>query len=587
MPTTVSKLPVFMAEKGDIPLGKDGLEIVLNNIANGITVQDRCGKLIYANDAVARETGFENAEDLINTPTEAVFEKFEILEEAGRSYDVKRLPGRRVFLGEKAPSDLICFRIKKTGELRWAQVKSRPIFDAGVKIRYAVNIFDDITDIKNAENKLNCQKLEYKSLFESNSDGIFSLDFSGIFLKANKACKKLSGYSPKELIGTKFTDYLVKDQAEKAWGQFFQVLRGKPVSFETTIKHRDGRTIEIEAKGLPVIADSKVAGIYTVARDITLQKKSNLRHVLLLELNDVLDFSVDFVATLKNTAKLITSYYADLCAIDLTESGKVRRFALVCTEGCSQKLSDKLGSYPLEPERVNKVLNSDRAEFDKSISKTRLESFAKNVSILPCMKKMQWGSVIILPLKVRNKTIGTISVYREKTKQPFEESDLNLSEEIARRVALAVDNDRLFKRELEAREEAETALEHLCKREQEVETLLTNFPYVVGRLDRNLRVSYVNPAIEKLTGMRPETLIGHHLESLSLSADFIKKTTKLVRKVINTGKKNNFPIRTYWYKRFEVLPFASGPRIFEKRPGCLSFSNCPGYHKPDCKSEKV
>src|SRR3989344_8180514 len=122
MPTTASKLPVFGGKIEDIFLGESCLDLVLENIANGITVQNKDGKVIYANDAAAQATGLVSAEELISTPVAKIFDKFEMLDKQGESYDLNRLPGRRALLGEKAPSDLICFRIKKTGEVRWAHV---------------------------------------------------------------------------------------------------------------------------------------------------------------------------------------------------------------------------------------------------------------------------------------------------------------------------------------------------------------------------------------------------------------------------------------------------------------------------------
>jgi PAS domain-containing protein len=44
------------------------LDVLFRNAAEGVTVQDRSGQLVYANDEAARLVGFQTGAELLETP---------------------------------------------------------------------------------------------------------------------------------------------------------------------------------------------------------------------------------------------------------------------------------------------------------------------------------------------------------------------------------------------------------------------------------------------------------------------------------------------------------------------------------------
>jgi PAS domain S-box-containing protein len=130
---------------------KDQLEVILGGIANGITVQSGSGELIYANDAAARMIGFPSAEELLRTPPREVMARFEVEDEDGRPVGLEQLPGWIALRGQEGPQVVLRYRVLATGDERWAMVKASPVFDGMGRVQFAVNIFQDITDRKRAE----------------------------------------------------------------------------------------------------------------------------------------------------------------------------------------------------------------------------------------------------------------------------------------------------------------------------------------------------------------------------------------------------------------------------------------------------
>jgi PAS domain S-box-containing protein len=152
---------------------RDQLAAILRGAAEGITAQDPSGKVIYANEAAARLTGFTSIQDVVQSPPDELIARYELLDEEGRPFPAERLPGRRALKGEEGAEEVLRFRILATGEERWAIVRATPIFGEQGTIRMAVNIFRDITESKRAEESLRrVTEAERKRIAHDLHDGV-------------------------------------------------------------------------------------------------------------------------------------------------------------------------------------------------------------------------------------------------------------------------------------------------------------------------------------------------------------------------------------------------------------------------------
>ncbi|HEV7844009.1 MAG TPA: ATP-binding protein, partial [Pyrinomonadaceae bacterium] len=137
--------------EAELQRSKDQIEIILQGVAESITAQDAQGNLIYANDAAARALGFSSAKELLEHPVQELMQKFELLNETGKSFPREQLPGRIAIKEGRPASAVICYRSKTTGEDRWSIIKSTPVFDEQGQVRFAINIFQDITERRRAD----------------------------------------------------------------------------------------------------------------------------------------------------------------------------------------------------------------------------------------------------------------------------------------------------------------------------------------------------------------------------------------------------------------------------------------------------
>ncbi len=128
------------------------LETILVNLAEAITVVDEHGQTVFANQAAAQLLGVDDPGELTAAPPGTIMERFLVLDEQGHELDLERMPGRRLFAGEPAQPLLVRNIVRATGEERWLIVRSSPISDPDTgRVLYAVNVFENITEVKRVE----------------------------------------------------------------------------------------------------------------------------------------------------------------------------------------------------------------------------------------------------------------------------------------------------------------------------------------------------------------------------------------------------------------------------------------------------
>jgi PAS domain S-box-containing protein len=130
---------------------RDDLEAIVEGVADAVTAQAPDGRLVYANDAAVRLLGFASADALLSASPLEIRDRFEMYAEDGGEIPLEQLPGRRALAGERPPPLTMRYRHQASAENRWSRVQSTPVFDERGAVRLAINVIEDITDIKRGE----------------------------------------------------------------------------------------------------------------------------------------------------------------------------------------------------------------------------------------------------------------------------------------------------------------------------------------------------------------------------------------------------------------------------------------------------
>lgn len=119
--------------------------------------------------------------------------------------------------------------------------------------------------------KLRRSEQGYRSLFDHNPDGMYSMDLQGNFLSANPAWERMTGYPREELLEASCDLLIVPEQRETRGQELEAVSAGESRSVQIAIHRKDGLRLELHVNLVPMMADGKVEGAYAVAKDVTRQ----------------------------------------------------------------------------------------------------------------------------------------------------------------------------------------------------------------------------------------------------------------------------------------------------------------------------
>ena len=220
---------------------------------------------------------------------------------------------------------------------------------------------------------------------------------------------------------------------------------------------------------------------------------------LLIEAGVVLASSLDQRTTMAQVAGLTVPSLTDVCVIDLVdETGAINEVAVAAEPArIARELEQLRAQNPLSPageHPVARVIRSGQPELLREMSATQLSAFAEGREHARFMIENGYRSAVVAPLVARERTLGALSALRLGEHEPFEQDDLELICELARRASLAIDNARLFG--------------ELRRVEQWLEAVLAAVAEAIVVEDSSGRTVFANQAAAELLGLdNPQELV--------------------------------------------------------------------------------
>ena len=128
------------------------LEVILASVDAAVTVRDRNGRMVYANQAAADLLKLPDPAEVLAYPPGGLMRRFDVYSENGDPIDLTGMGGTRLLMGEAAtPPMTVRNVVKQTGEERWLLNKATAVTGAGGGVLLAINLIEDVTETKRSE----------------------------------------------------------------------------------------------------------------------------------------------------------------------------------------------------------------------------------------------------------------------------------------------------------------------------------------------------------------------------------------------------------------------------------------------------
>lgn len=184
-------------------------------------------------------------------------------------------------------------------------------------------------------------------------------------------------------------------------------------------------------------------------------EEARQRFAFLAEASRVLAASLEYETTLHTIAQLVVPHLADWCIVDVMDAAGIpRRLSVAHADPERLQVAREFRRrYPPERERGQvavRVMHSGEPVIVREITAPMMDRFARDAEHRELLDTLGLRSFMCVPLIAHGRVQGALSFVSAKSGRRYGDADLALAEDLARRVAIAVDNAHLYRELQEA-----------------------------------------------------------------------------------------------------------------------------------------
>lgn len=110
----------------------------------------------------------------------------------------------------------------------------------------------------------------FRGIAERSFDGIYTSGLEGLITYVSPSAERIIGYSPEEMIGKHFTDFLPESEIPSTVEAFTRALKGEyGINSQVEMIGKDGSIVVTEVNSSRIVRDGEVVGFQGIFRDIT------------------------------------------------------------------------------------------------------------------------------------------------------------------------------------------------------------------------------------------------------------------------------------------------------------------------------
>jgi len=151
---------------------------------------------------------------------------------------------------------------------RWLSWDDKAVLDDKGEIASIIGVGRAITDRKLAENGLRQREIQYRGMFEAQTDSVMVFNINGTLVDANPAACSAYGYTKEELIGMSPNDLIHPDFQGLFPAAKEHIKEGRTYMTESVDVRKDGSSFNSDVRISPFIYQGRPHAL-VVIRDIT------------------------------------------------------------------------------------------------------------------------------------------------------------------------------------------------------------------------------------------------------------------------------------------------------------------------------
>jgi len=343
---------------------------------------------------------------------------------------------------------------------RWWRSVNAPVLGPDGQLLYIIHQAEDVTDLVRQERLVEQARAEalrraeakYSGILQAAADAIVSVDGQLRITFFNKSAERAFGRTQPEVIGAPF-DLLIPQRLRPEYRACLSTFANGDRSHTASEQmaklvglRKDGQEFPADATISMVTIDGK--RIVTAAlRDMTCKLRSEIEQRLLSEIGSALASRIDENVALASLTRLTVRELGDLSTLYLVdEDGSIQRHGVACRDPAIAWLTDLMMGLPVDRRTCHPLwqILDTRRPLLMQVDASMLAAYALSEEHRRALEVLSPRSIIGVPLLVGDGVLGALFVASCRPSRAFDARDVGVLEEVARRVALSLENARLY-----------------------------------------------------------------------------------------------------------------------------------------------
>jgi signal transduction histidine kinase len=147
---------------------------------------------------------------------------------------------------------------------------------------------------------------------------------------------------------------------------------------------------------------------------------------------------------------MLVPQFADICSVEIVgQDGELERLDITCNDPAKRERASQLRvrnwlAFPGSDETIGALLGRGETVFVPSITGEWLDAIVADQNEATVARSIEACSAIIVPLRARNNTLGSLALVMAESGRHYIPEDLNMAQLLGSRAGISIDNARLY-----------------------------------------------------------------------------------------------------------------------------------------------